>query len=148
MNWKQEAKDKLRKYAAMKVALVSIPDEIARLEYEFTAIRSARTDGTPVRGGTNVREDAIINNIAQRQELEAELKNAREWMRIVDRALQCLSEEDRMILERMYIHPEMGAVDQLCYDLNLEKSSVYRYRDKALQTFSLALYGTTGEDFS
>lgn len=50
MDWKREAIDKLRIYDARKNALASIPQEIRRLEDEFSGIRSAAADGTPVHG--------------------------------------------------------------------------------------------------
>lgn len=148
MNWKAEAKDKLRKYDAMKMSTLSIPDELARLEGEYTAIRSARTDGAPINGGSSAREDALINNIAERQELEAALQNAKAWVRIVDRAMTSLREEEQLILTRLFIRPYKGSVERLCKELGVESSSVYRRRDQALQTFTLALYGATGEEWS
>ena len=148
MNWKAEAKDKLRKYEAMKMATFTIPNELARLEGEYTAIRSARTDGTSFGGGTSERENAMINNIAERQELTAALQNANAWVSIVDRALTSLREEEQLILTRMFIRPYKGAVESLCEDLGVETSSIYRRRDQALQTFTLAMYGATGEEWS
>lgn len=146
MNWKAEAKDKLRRYDAMAAAIINIPENIARLESEYTAIRSASTDGTPVRGGTSAREDAIINNIAERQELALAMQNATTWVKTVDRALECLRPDEKKILHRLYIYPERGAIERLCNELGVESSSIYRRRDQALQTFTLALYGTTGEE--
>lgn len=148
MNWKAEAKDKLRKYDAMRIATITIPENLARLEAEYKAIRSATADGTPVRGGTSAREDAIINNIAERQELELSLQNATAWVKIVDRALTCLTPDEKMILRRLYIYPEKGGLQRLCSELGVESSSIYRRRDMALQRFTLALYGTTGEELS
>lgn len=146
MNWKTEAKEKLRKYDAMKAAIITLPAEIARLESEYTAIRSAVTDGAPIHGGTSAREDAIINNIAERQELEAALRNAKAWVQIADRAMKSLRKEERLILHRLYIYPEKGAVERLSKELGVEYSSIYRRRDKALKTFTIALYGITDED--
>ena len=146
MNWKSEAKDKLRKYDAMRMAMINAPKEIKRLEGEYTAIRSAKTDGNPVRGGTSAREDAIINNIAERQELELSLQNATAWVKIVDRALKCLKPDEKLILHRLYISPEKGSLQRLCSELGVETSSIYRRRDQALNTFTLALYGATGEE--
>ena len=146
MNWKAEAKEKLRRYDAMKVATITIPAEIARLVNEYTAIRSAAADGTPIHGGTSAREDAIINNIVERQELEAALKNATAWVQITDRAMKALRKEERLILHRLYIYPEKGSVERLSKELGVEYSSIYRRRDKALKTFTLALYGMTGEE--
>ena len=37
--------------------------------------------------------------------------------------------------------PQSGALDQLCEELGMERSSVYRHRDKALSKFTLSLYG-------
>lgn len=146
MNWKMEAKEKLHRYDAMRTATMTIPAEIARLEHEYTALRSVKTDSIHVRGGTSTREDAIINNILERQELEAALQNAKAWVQITDRAMKALQKEERLILHRLYIYPEKGAVERLCKELGAESSSIYRRRDKALKTFTIALYGITDED--
>ncbi len=141
MNWKTEAMEKLRRYDAMRQAVVNIPEEIDRLEDEMLSIRSARTDATPVRGGGSRREDAILNNIAQRQELSWSLGQARSWVKVADRALGALTPEEKLVLHRLYICPERGAVNRLCGELGVEQSSVYRKRDKALYRFTVALYG-------
>ena len=148
MNWKQEAKDKLRKYDSMMMATILIPENIARLKSEYTAIKSARTDGSPISGATSERENALINNIAERQELELALENAHAWVKMVNRALDVLSKEEQKILQRLYIYPLKGGVGQLSEELGVEKSSIYRRRDQALLKFTLALYGTTGEEYT
>ena len=146
MNWKAEAVDKLRKYDAMKMATINIPQEIARLESKATAIRSKTADSAPVCGGSSNREDAMINNLVERNELERELSNATAWVDIVERAMVCLQQEEKTILQRLYIYPQKGALARLCNELGVESSSIYRRRDQALQTFTLALYGATGEE--
>lgn len=146
MNWKSEAIGKLKKYDAMRTSMDLIPKEIARLESEYAAIRSASTDGTPIRGGTSTREDALINNIVERQELAAALASATDWVQIVERGLSCLSAEEQKILQRIYIYPEKKAVLRLSEEMNLDQTNIYRRRDKALTLFTLALYGATGEE--
>ena len=69
MNWKREAIDKLKNYEARREALENIPKEIKRLESAYAGIRSATTDGTPVSGGSNTREDSMLSNIVHRDEL-------------------------------------------------------------------------------
>ena len=59
MNWKAEAMEKLRKYDAMRQATQNIPEEITRLELAARSIRSARTDGTAVKGGGSKREEML-----------------------------------------------------------------------------------------
>ena len=141
MNWRGEAVEKLRKYDAMCRSLQNIPLEVKRLEVDARAIRGARTDGTPVNGGGSGREDALINNIAHRQELTWALEQAKYWVDITRRGLETLTPEEKLVLQRFYLTPEQGSVQRLCMELGVEQSSIYRKRDKALRKFALALYG-------
>ena len=143
MNWKREAIDKLKNYEARREALENIPKEIKRLESSYVGIRSAATDGTPVSGGGNTREDAMLSNIVHRDELKRRLKEARLRVVQVDKALAVLDDEERMVLDRFYIHRTKDRVGELCDRLNLEKTAVYDRREKALRHFTIALYGIT-----
>ena len=143
MNWKYEAIEKLKLYEAKKQSLGSIPVEIERLESAMKSIRSATADGSPVKGGGSGREDMMLSNIVHREELQRRLSDARRWVDIVDGGLAVLSDEDRLVLDRFYIHPARGNVDRLCNELGLEdERSVYKRKDKALRKFTIALYGT------
>lgn len=141
MNWREEAAEKLRRYSAMEKAVKNISQEISRLQLESTALRSPRLDGLGVRGGGGDREDALLNNIVRRQELKRTHRGAKLWVGMTARALEALTEEERLILSSLYIYPVRGALDDLCEKLQVEKSSIYRKRDKALERFTLALYG-------
>lgn len=143
MNWKYEAIDKLKGYEAHRRALENIPREIKRLEGAFVSIRSATTDATPVFGGGSAREDAMLSNIAHREELDRTLKQAKAWVKMVDAGLEVLDDEERLVLERFYIYRAKGNVDWLCDKLCVEKATVYRRRDTALRHFTIALYGVT-----
>ena len=142
MNWKTEAMEKLRRYDAMQQATRNIPEEISRLELAARSIRSARTDGTPVKGGGSKREEMLLDNLVHRQELEWSLDQAQSWLQSTERALSVLSPEEQLVLQRFYICPERGSVQRLCGELGVEQSSIYRKRDKALHKFTIALYGT------
>ena len=141
MNWKFEAIEKLKQYEAKKQSLTSIPEEIARLESAMQSIRSATADGTPVKGGGSGREDMMLSNIVHREELERSLEQAKMWVALVDAGLEILRDEERLILDRFYIHPERGNVDRLCGELGVEKSQVYARKDSALHHFTISLYG-------
>ncbi|MEA4921608.1 MAG: hypothetical protein VB078_11930 [Clostridiaceae bacterium] len=142
MNWKVEAEDKLKGYVPHKLALDNITDELTRLESRYTSIRGATLDGMPKGRGSSAREDAILSNIVHRQELELTFKQAELWVATVDRALDVLEPDERLVLDRFYINPARGNVGVLRDELGLqEDSSVYRRKDKALRRFTLALYG-------
>ena len=142
MNWKFEAIEKLKEYTARKNAITSIPEEIKRLEEDAQRIRAASADATPVQGGGSAREDMLLSNIVHREELQRRLSDARRWVEIVDGGLAVLTDDDRLVLDRFYIHPMRGNVDRLCNELELEdERSVYKRKDKALRRFTVALYG-------
>lgn len=143
MNWKREAIDKLKNYEAHREALENIPKEIKRLESAYAGIRSAATDGTPVSGGGSTREDSMLSNIVHRDELKRRLREARLWVAQVDKALAVLDNEERLVLDRFYIHRTQDSVGGLCDRLSLEKTAVYDRREKALRHFTIALYGIT-----
>ena len=142
MNWKDEAMEKLRRYSSMQQAAYNIPEEISLLEQDARALRSPGL-GVAVKGRGGNREDALLNNIVKRQELENALYQTRRWLSCTDRALRCLSTDERLILQRMFICPEPGCVQMLCQELDVEQSTVYRKRDKALEKFTISLYGST-----
>lgn len=141
MNWKHEAVEKLKQYEAKKLSLSSVPEEIRRLELEMQSIRSAMSDGSPIKGGGNGREDMYLSNIMRREELERSLRQAEIWVSLVDAGLKILSPEERLILDRFYINPARGNVDRLCGELGIEKSQVYSRKDAALRHFTVSLYG-------
>lgn len=141
MKWKDEAMDKLRRYDAMRQALMNIPQEIKRLKADACAIRAASADTVVVKGGGNRREDALINNLVERQELEWTLKQVKRWLSVTERGLSALTPDEQLVLQRLYLYPERGALDRLCMELGVEQSTIYRKRDQALHRFTLALYG-------
>lgn len=141
MNWKAEAKEKLQRYDAMRLATINIPQELERLEIDAQAIRSPKLDAVSAASNERSREDALLNNIIHRQELIWTLQQAQIWLKSTDRALTALPNDERMILHRLYVYPEKGSVERLCKELGVEVSSIYRRRDRALRHFTLAYYG-------
>ena len=133
--------EKLRRYDAMRQALRNIPEEIDRLKADACALRGATTDTTPVKGDGSRREEALINNLVERQELEWTLQQVQRWLCTADRGLAALTSDERLVLQRLYLYPERGALERLCSELGVEQSSIYRKRDQALHRFTVAMYG-------
>ena len=143
MNWKTEAMEKLRKYEAMRQAMINIPMEINRLEAEYTAVGNANPERQPGNRDVRRREDRLLNNLVCRQELQRTLEQGKLWMETVTHALTGLKPEERLVLHWLYIDPQDGGMEKLCQKLQVEKSSIYRRRDRALEKFTLAMYGAT-----
>lgn len=142
--WKYKAIDKLKDYTAQKASLQNIPEEISRLESEAYSIKSATSDGTPVKGGGSGREDRLLSNIVRRGELDQMLIRAKMSVAIIERGLSVLNQEERHILDAMYIIREKGYVGRLMDEYGLvEESSLYKKANKALLHFTIAMYGGT-----
>lgn len=141
MNWQKMSIDRLKEYEARQSSLILIPEQIRTLEMNLSAIRAARTDGTPVKESGNKREDALINNIVKRQELEQNLKIAEREAEITAQGLAVLTAEERQVLYKFYISRPKNHVEKLCEELNFEKTRVYEIKDIALRKFTRAVYG-------
>lgn len=131
----------LKTLEAKRQFLASAPDRIRELRQRSTAIRSARTDATPARGGSTPYEDAMINNIAERQKLEANLRLVTADVKWLEGGLEKLDETERTALDRFYIHRVPGHVDKLMQELNVEQTQVYRMKDAALVHLARILFG-------
>ena len=140
MNWKNEAIDRLRRYDAMKAAVVNMTEDLKELSESITSIKSAITDSVAVKKSTEFNEK-LLNDLAKREEMLAALRSAKGWLKVTNRALNVLKPEEKLVLYRMYISRERGALDRLCEELECEVSTVYRRRDDALRRFTMALYG-------
>lgn len=142
MDWKTEAIDKLRQYEAKRQALANIPREIALVESNMASIRSGRPDTVAVSGGSYCRGDKLLSCIVQKEELERNLDRAKIWVEQVEAALKVLDNDERKVLERMYIVREKYAADSLADELCIDVKTVYARKDKALHRFTVALYGS------
>lgn len=141
MDWTHEIKDDLRSYSARKASIQNTSDELERLQAELYGIKSAMTDGTPVSGGTNRREDRLLNIIVKKGKLEGAQKCTRDWVRIMDRALAELSTEEFELLDKLYIHGAKGSADRLAEEMHIEIRTVWYQARKALAHLAYAMYG-------
>lgn len=143
MIWKHEVIEKLKLYEAKCTALENIPLEIRQQELGMQSIRSVDPESSPVKGSGTRREDVMLNNIICREELKKSYSQTKLWVEAMDRTLSVLTQEEYLLLERFYIHPEKKAADCLARDLRVDIKTVYRRKDEALRKFTIALYGIT-----
>lgn len=136
MSWRENATEKLQQYEAMRLASINLTRELNRLDEEACHF-SQRPPIRPVMG-----QDPLLRNFSQRQELKRALRQAEFWVDAVEGALSILDPEERLVLERLYIFPGKGGLEWLCQELNMEQATVYRRRNRALEKFTAALYGT------
>lgn len=128
MNWKEEVKRTLNRYDSVCQAVKNLPEEIRRLKRQICAYPEENSDEK-------------LNDMIMLEKMEAYLVQAESLTRSVDRAMGCLTPEEKLILYRMFIYRQKGNLDRLCTELGMEQSNVYRKRDSALRNFTAAFYG-------
>lgn len=141
MNWKKISIERLSEYPARQRAVENLSERLKSLELSYASIKAARTDGSPITGGGKGREDALINNIVERQELKRNLRIVQHEVRITRRGLDSLTSEEKEVLFRFYIAQTSRHVEELCQRLNYEKTKIYVIKDRALKNFTRACYG-------
>ena len=143
MDWKKEAIEDLRNYEALKLSLHNIPEAMEALTEQYLSVKSGMSDAIPVNGGTSTAEDKMINNIAKRERLKHNHAAAAKLLDCIDKALQTLTDNERLVLEKFYINRPKRHIEHLCEVLGYEKTRVYEIADKALMRFTKAMYGVT-----
>lgn len=141
MNWKLMAIEKLRRYRPMKQAIKSVTEELRQLELSACGIKSPAFAQVCAGMTASRREDQIINDLVYRQELEHAIQWANHWVKAVDSAIAALPPDEFVILSRAFMSDNYDRIDTLCDDLSLDRATYYRKRDKALERFTLGLYG-------
>ena len=61
------------------------------------------------------------------------LEQLRRQVQEIEAALQVLTPAERLVLDRLVLHPRRGNGQVLCELLGVEYSTVYRYKEKALK---------------
>lgn len=140
-DWEKHSIEDLREYRAVKESLGTLPEEIRSLEEDMQLVKGTRYDKTPVEGGASGYEERLINYIDRKGRLEQNLGLAQARVERIERGLSVLTENERLVLTRFYIHREPRYLDRLCGELGYEKTAVYGLKNRALKRFTLAMYG-------
>lgn len=78
------------------------------------------------------KKKAIIGQLQELEQLRCAVKN-------LEQALQVLTPEERLVVDMLLVRPKKGNAQVLCELLDVEQSSVYRRRDKALKKLGQVL---------
>lgn len=137
-----KVRKRLQELNEKRESLINIPERVEMLEIDFASLKATSTDGDGVHGGENLREEKMLANIAERDELRRKLRMAEMEVKQMERALGMLPDGEREVLERFYVARENGHVQRLCDELNCENAQVYRLKDKAMRSLARMLYAS------
>ncbi|MEG1862104.1 MAG: hypothetical protein RR198_00700 [Oscillospiraceae bacterium] len=99
--------------------------------------------------GNKIRRSA--NNRFQRAEMPEQLDSFKKLSRTInanqgeiedmERALEFLPQRESEILHHFYVDRQYGYLDIISEELGIERSQIYRLKDRALKRLSLYIYG-------
>lgn len=141
MDYIKETTEDLRHYGSRRRAVKSLREKILILQEDFARLKGRQTTSVPVQGGSSSMETSLINNIAERDRLKQQLRIVSLQINWLEKGLEALDSEERLVLEYFYIDRPPDHVGVLCEKLNTEKTMVYRKKDAALRKLAERLYG-------
>lgn len=142
MNYKKWLIEDLQNLDRCRFSIRQMTEELRTLEAEYAAIKATDYDKQPGGHGENVQEEKLLTAIAKRDELRANLKFTRRRVADLERLLSALPDDERRIVERMYIHREKYAADNLATELGYETAHIYRLKNQALVHLAQMRYGS------
>lgn len=140
MNYKKWLIEDLQNLDRWRFSITQQQEELDTLEAEMTAIKIADYGKMP--GGGDVQQDRMLTAVAKKDELTANLNLTRKRVADIDRLLGELPDDERRIIERMYIKREKYAVDRLAEELGFESAHIYRLKNQALVHLAQLRHGT------
>lgn len=141
MRWTDCAIADLRKYAGMQESLKNIPEKIKALEIRFESVKGSSGNSTPVQGGGSHMEDVMLDNIVERERLKMLYQADRHLVRIIERGLASLTDEEKLVLNMFYINRTKHYLEELEKRLGYEQTQIYRIKTGALYKFTINMYG-------
>ena len=137
------AVDALKDYDSMAFIIANTSNEIKNTRDDMGSIRSPQFDGMPRTHNPQAGEECILKNIEEIDILQERYRQAVEYMEWFKPAWEELSSEERYVLETFYRDEggQTGAVYEICSQLNVERSTAYNRKNRALAKLAVLLYG-------
>lgn len=137
------AVDALKDYDSMAFIITNTSNEIKNTHDKMCAIRSPQFDGMPRTHNPQAGEESILKGIEEIDVLQERYRQAVEYMEWFKPAWEELSSDERYVLETFYRDDDcqIGAVYEICRQLNVERSTAYNRKNRALAKLAVLLYG-------
>ena len=135
----------LKDFGSMQYIINHTESEIDTVHDRISAVCSPALSHMP-KGSRNphANEDRIIAGIDEIDVLKERYRQAVEYMDWFQPAWMALSEDERYVLQTFYWNEDecqTDAVYDVCEHFNIERSSAYNKKNRAIQHLALLLYG-------
>jgi len=134
----------LKDYDSMAYIIEHTGEDIALLQDRMAAPRASMLTGMPSVHNPTAGENRLAAGIDEIDVLKERYRQALEYMEWFKPAWETLSEDERFILKEFYFgddQKQIDAVYNICDRYNVERSSAYNKKNRALQHLTLLLFG-------
>ena len=132
----------IKDYDSMQFIIRNTDREIISERDKMVGTGSPDMDGMPHAHDPQAGEKRILQGIEEIDMLKERYRQAVEYMSWFKPAWEQLSEEERYLLEMFYMDDEeSGAVMTITAELNIERSTAYNRKNRALDHLTMLLYG-------
>lgn len=133
--------DAIKDFDSMQFIINNTSEEIKCVQDGMLGVGSPIMTGMPKARNLQAGEDRIIKALEEIDVLKERYRGAIEYMDWFKPAWEQLSEEERYILGTFYADEMQGAVYTICDKFNIERSSAYNKKNRALEKLTIQLYG-------
>lgn len=142
VDYTQAAIRMLKRKHLVQTAVHTLQEQIQFLEEELTSCRTSSYDS--IRTGRcteNYEEERRLSIMARLDDCRYRYRVLSEEVEQIERGYSILSPYQQDLLETFFVSGEKNCAERIAGRYYKERSAIYRDRKKALNRFTLAVYG-------
>lgn len=141
MDYREYAKDLLARKKNLVSAYASIKCELESLEQEKNACKAAIAKLDQHDGEMTRYDDRLINLLAELDDCRFRRSVVERELLKIEKGLNGLTDYQKEIIDVFFIEHQQYAADDLMDKWHKERSTLYRDRNRALESFTRSVYG-------
>ena len=133
----------IKDYSSMQFIIEHTDEKIKEEQNKMVSLGSPRYSGMPHSHNPRAAEDRIIGGIEEIDVLKERYRQAVEYMEWFQPSWDQLTADERYVLEAFYTegYEDTSVVYAICDKYNIERSSAYNKKNRALQHLQVLLFG-------
>lgn len=133
----------IKDYSSMQFIIEHTDEKIKEEQNKMVSLGSPRYNGMPHSHNPRAAEDRIIGGIEEIDVLKERYRQAVEYMDWFQPSWDQLTPDEQYVLEAFYTegYEDTNLVYAICDKYNIERSSAYNKKNRALQHLQVLLFG-------
>lgn len=133
----------IKDYSSMQFIIEHTDEKIKEEQNKMVSLGSPRYNGMPHSHNPRAAEDRIIGGIEEIDVLKERYRQAVEYMEWFQPSWDQLAPDEQYVLEAFYTegYEDTSVVYAICDKYNIERSSAYNKKNRALQHLQVLLFG-------